>query len=133
MGQRALFFLISTILAGGLISSCASTQVGPLSADQMRSLFSGKTADVYNTTSKASIRAFFAPDGSLRGRNLTTDKAIVGKWEINANGQHCSESNQAPKTCGNVIAQSDGTYHRTVDGIHTQTFSNFVDGNPANY
>lgn len=133
MKQKAFSFLIASLLAGGLISACASNQVGPLSAEQMKTLFSGKTADVYNTSSKANIKAYFAPDGSLRGRNLSSDKSIIGKWEINVEGQQCSESNQAPRTCGKIIAQGDGTYHRSVDGQHTQTFSNFVEGNTGNY
>jgi hypothetical protein len=133
MNRRRHFFFAAAILASELISTSACFAADPLTGEQMKALFTGKTADVYNVAAKHSIKAYFAPDGSLKGRNLTAGKDLAGKWEVDAEGLHCTESNLAPKSCGSVTPQGDGTYHRTVDGKHTQTFSNFVDGNPANY
>jgi hypothetical protein len=66
---------VSTALADNLPKNAK-----PMSADEVRSVYSGKSA-VWD----ASTRAFFAPNGTVIGYNLKEKVTFTGSWAVSSN------------------------------------------------
>lgn len=135
--NTALNKQLKNLLVSGFVIFCGSQAevslaADNLSADQIRSLVADKTTVIYWPEKNINVEVYFSPDGTLAGENHVKKK-IKGNWEITGDNLLCVASNFVQRTCGNMVANGDGTYNRFTDGVLTQTYKSFTDGNPKGY
>lgn len=97
-----------------------------LTADEVKSLFIGKTFEGYNEIKGITYKVYTNADGTMIHQNSKRTKTF--KWEVDDEGRHCAHFKKGP-LCGHIVSMGDGIYHKVNDGKHTNTLKNFVDGN----
>ena len=122
--------------------------LGSLSAEEVRSLFSGQTVDgerregADSNTGLSALSGFpepivmyFSEDGSVR--SIRNDKKKTGKWWVDEEGNHCVQWNKAKKkSCAPITKEGRfyKKYKKSKFGrtIWVKTFTKFRPGNPDN-
>jgi len=122
MNNRVFIFVIA-FSSSLFVNSVVAGE--PLSADQVRALFSGKTFDGYNEIKDKKFRVYSNADGTMIHQNAKRTKKVT--WEVESDGSHCGILKR--KVCGKIVPIGDGVYHKIKDGEHTHTLKNFVEGN----
>jgi hypothetical protein len=129
---RAITSVSFPLLALFSHSSIASEA---LNAEQVTTLFSGKTVEYHHETLNFDFAVYYAPDGSLRG---TREGQPMSKmhWSVNNKGELCIAYHQRNR-CHPIMKQ-DGVYKKykvRKDG-ETEilvTYRKFIQGNPNNF
>lgn len=103
------------VLAVFLLSGCATSpdidKPVLLSAEQVRSLFSGNTVRSYNLSNKLTTWSFYQQDGTLYQERLWERRQ--GTWSIKSNGVICLEVTHL--TCKLIGRVGDRFYKYKVD------------------
>ena len=134
---RVIKKLIKPFLFIGFISLPLGAVVADeiLGADEVKALFTGKTANWKNHKKGHTGIGYFAPDGKLTGLKNGTDKIQHG-WHVNDDGELCIDKSGDTKC---TIIEKSGDEIKKIKvkpngkRIHIMTYSNFVDGNPNNF
>ena len=127
----ALIIILALALAAGGVAgfryfSPAPTQgVGALTGTEIRTLVSG------NTVKGPKFSEYYAPDGSIRGREIEdTDEEYLGTWQVDGDRLCVVFPSHDYKSCVVVTREQDGAYDFAVGEQHgTRTI---VAGNPNN-
>ena len=120
---------IGTIVTTGIIAitlSASAMAAEALNAEEAKALFSGKTFNGLNIAKDREYRIYSDPGGEATFQ--TTTKTKKATWEIKPDGIHCMHFKKK-SVCGFIVPAGDGVYHKMIDGEHTNTLSNFVEGN----
>jgi len=122
INKRLVFALLLSLSLLTINPVLAAT---PLSADDVKALFSGKTFDGYNENIGKKFRVYSAPDGTMIHQNAA--RTLEASWEVDDKAQHCGILMR--RICGKIVPVGDGVYHKMQDGEHTHTLKNFLQGN----
>ncbi len=135
--MKRLFAIL--LLPVFFVSSAATADEG-LSADELKALFTGKTAYAYHLHKDLDIIAYFDADGTTR--QLRNGNKWTGTWRIDEAGQHCIQlqdpysGNNKPERC-RTIKKEGKKYvrYKTTDSGNLAAvvkYKKFKDGNPKN-
>ena len=129
--------IIKSILFAGFVSLPFGAVVADegLNAEEVKALFSGKTASWVQHKKGYTGTGYFAPEGKLTGLRNGTDKFEYG-WHVNDHGELCIE--KGSETNCRVIEKSGDEIRKIKvkpngKRIHIMTYSDFVAGNPNNF
>lgn len=115
------------------------TQAAPaaetLNADQVKTLFSGKTVEYLHERLDFKFVVYHAPDGSLRGTREGEPMSEL-QWSVNERGELCIAYG-GKKRC-QPLMKDDGVYKKYAVGKDGQkktvvTYQRFIDGNPNDF
>lgn len=125
-------FLFAGFMALPLGSAVADEM---LNAEEVKALFSGKTASWVHHKKGETGTGYFAEDGKLTGLRNGKEKLQYG-WNVNEDGELCID--KGSETNCRVIEKSGDEIRKIKvkpNGarIHIMTYSDFVDGNPNNF
>jgi hypothetical protein len=127
--RRTLAFVaLALVLAGGMVAgfrylSPTLRQGGSPTGAEVRDLISG------NTVKGTKFSEYYAPDGSIRGREIEdTDEEYLGTWHIDGDQLCVVFPSHDFKSCVSITREPDGTYDFAGDGRHSQR--TIVAGNP---
>ena len=127
--RRTLAFVaLALVLAGGgalglRYLSPAVRQGGSPTGGEIHDLISG------NTVKGPKFSEYYAPDGSIRGREIEdTDEEYLGTWRIDGDQLCVAFPSHDFKDCVTIIREQDGTYDFTGDGRHSKR--TIIAGNP---
>lgn len=102
--------------------SAAAWAGTPLSGEQIRQLVSGNTVDAQ--AKSGDVKVYYGLDGSSLTRAESNGRITKGFWRISEAGEICSLRPPGKESCGPVVNNGDGTYHRmdgnTVRGVWTK-------------
>ena len=118
------------IFLAALISSTNAMAMdgSPLTGEQIKALFVGKTFDIQNLETGKSLQAF-TPNDSVYLVNIHWKKKISKrKWWLEGD-KRCRSHPKKGDSCVTITDVGGGTYHAYDDkGEHTRTLSSFVEG-----
>jgi hypothetical protein len=128
--RRALaLVLLALVVAGGATaglwyrSPTRGQGGGSPPATEVRELISG------NTVKGPKFSEYYAPDGSIRGREVEdTDEEYLGTWHIDGDRLCVAFPSHDFKNCVSITREPDGTYDFADDGRHSQR--TIIAGNP---
>lgn len=129
----AIFVYLSAIL----ISVASFAHAGDfLSGDEIKSIYTGKTAKGVHLKKGFSYMAYFSPDGALIQKKDDGD-TNEGKWSVDDEGRQCVSWNGSGVTkCFPLVNNNDGSYTKVkVKGskhIPLIMHRDFTDGNKLN-
>ncbi len=117
-----------------LLASGPAAAERTLNRDEVMTLFSDKTVQYYHERKDFDIEAYYAPDGSLRGKR--GDKKLNATWSVEEHGSLCI-SRHGQNRC-RIIVENNGVYKKYKekgDGsrVLVITYRKFIDGNPKKY
>ena len=122
--------MLALLLAGGVAvvvwhSSPAPRQSGSLAGAEIRELVSG------NTVKGPKFSEYYAPDGSVRGREVEDeDEKYEGTWRIEGDQLCVAFPSHDFKGCVSIAREPDGAYDFASDDRHGKR--TIVAGNPSN-
>lgn len=116
-----------TTLTLGMASASAADK---LSADQIKTMFNGKTVEAYSELRGIKQTTYFTPDGRMVQANGAGEK-LQGVWRADASGKHCVKWAGKEESCHEVLPQADGTFKKLENGKHIVTIQKIIDGNPG--
>jgi len=137
-----LFSSLLTVFAGPLLA------FGSLSAEEVRSLFSGQTAaGEFREGSRKHIDPsgvstfyepfvmYFSADGTVR--SIRGEKKKAGKWRVDEKGNHCVQWTGKKEGCAPIVKEGRvyKKYMMRKGGGRekwVKTFTRFSPGNPDN-
>ena len=127
--RRALALIVlALVVVGGAAAGLwyrSPTRQGGGSppATEVRDLISG------NTVKGPKFSEYYAPDGSIRGREIEdTDEEYLGTWHIDGDRLCVVFPSHDYKNCVSITREPDGTYDFADDGRHSQR--TIIAGNP---
>lgn len=126
----SLAFMFST--AGLAAQDALELPAGALTADQINSLVSGKTAAAKSVDGKKqAMVVFFQDDGKVR--LVKNGRLTKGKWKVREDGRLCIDLKGKSQDC-RAIAKDGGNYRQyaiKLDGNHRHelTYVDFKNGN----
>lgn len=131
-------FVALTVLAGYQLAGtqAAVAETGRvLSGQEVTALFSGKTVEFHHERKDFDAVAYYAPDGSYRGKR-DDGKAIDFRWSVDEHGELCLHRSRG--TFCRIIVDEGGTYRKykvKSDGSRklVLTYRKFMDGNPNGF
>jgi len=116
----------------GMTLSATSLAGDALTGEQIKELFSNKTADIEkidaSSEKKKNLSAYTAEDGSRVLYIPWKDKTSKRKWWVEDN-KYCGSHPKKGDYCREIKDAGNGEYHAFNDGEHVRTFKNFRDGN----
>jgi len=106
-----------------------------LNAEQVRSLFSGKTVEYHHQMLNFDFVVYHAPDGSLRGTREGQPMSNM-QWSVNDKGELCIAYHERNR-CHPIMKQN-GVYKKYTISKSGEikilvTYRKFIDGNPNNF
>lgn len=111
--------------------SLADIKDGKLSPDNIRGLFSNRTARGYHHLKKFSFSRFFAADGTLTGNHERKGKR-TGSWSVSTEGL-CVDLGKGSR-CREIVKENGKIYKYVTKGngnrVKAITYQEFLDGNP---
>lgn len=107
-------------------TTIADTKV---SADELRTLISGNTAEGKYIKWGTTHKMYFDASGKIR-RTDSLNNAEKGSWYINQSGELCISMRK--ERCNEVVKRDDGGYNVMRAGNVKFTFDKFLPGNPHN-
>jgi len=122
--------VLAFLLAGGVAlivwhSSPVSRQSGPLTGAEIRELVSG------NTVKGPKFSEYYAPDGSVRGREVEDeDEEYEGTWRIEGDQLCVAFPSHDYKGCAAITREPDGAYDFASDDRHSKR--TIIAGSPDN-
>lgn len=96
-----------------------------LTAEEVKSAFSGKTTEGKHAFKDKTSSSYLAPDGKLAG----TDG--MGTWRVEEDGKLCI--NKGGKEKCRHITKENGVYKKYKGNKHVWTYTSLTDGNPKNF
>lgn len=90
-----------------------ASAAGLMTADAVKTLFSGKTAKGTNLKKHISYQVYFAPSGQLKIL-MHNGGTRQGSWRVRDNGNHCVIVGNGDERCQRVRDNGDGTYTKVV-------------------
>lgn len=127
---------ISFVLFFVLIALVGSAQADKnLNADEVKTLFSGKTSEWKHEKKGFTASGYFGPDGKLKGVKGGS-KSFQVRWSVNDSGELCIHKRKG--VLCRIIEKSGDVYKKykiksNGKRIHVVTYKSFVDGNPNKY
>jgi hypothetical protein len=124
-----LLLTTSFCLGAGSLTAQAGTY---MSADEVKNVIVGKSANGVHLKKDFAYRIYFAPDGALHQiKENGVEKK--GQWSVTNDGKHCVEwDNSGVRKCFPVRDDGDGTYTKVkLKGnrvIEILRWSDFQDG-----
>jgi hypothetical protein len=118
----------TTIILFPLLLSGAAMASEPLSADDVKALFTNKTFDIHNVDKDKKLKGFDSAGGDHLDYISYKDKTSKRKWWLEGN-KHCTSHPKLHDNCKNIINIGKGVYHGITKGKHTHILSNFREGN----
>lgn len=113
------------VFASLILISAGAHAAETLSADAVKKLLTGKTADALGAVSGGTPKTYFAPDGKLY--RAINNKRLEGTWYVEADGTHCIQG--MPGGCAKIVRNEDGTYDRIKEnGEIYSKYLEIVDG-----
>lgn len=118
--------LLTAILGLGMVLNAGAVLAEKqLSADEVKALFVGKTADGTNVIKGKNYKLYTKDATSAVHKNAKRTKDV--SWHVTEDGQHCVQLNKLH--CGHIMDMGNGVYHKVSDGEHINTLKNFQEGN----
>lgn len=96
-----------------------------LTAEEVKTAFSGKTTEGKHAFKDKSSSSYLAPNGKLAGTGGN------GTWRVDEDGRLCV--NKGGKENCRHIAKEDGVYKKYKGNKHIWTYTSLLDGNPKNF
>src|SRR5215475_1132476 len=122
--------ILALVLAGGVAAglwyaSPVRRQGGSLTGAEIAALVSG------NTVKGPKFSEYYAPDGSIRGREIEdADEEYLGTWQVDGDRLCVVFPSHDYKSCVVVTREQDGAYDFAVGEQHGKR--TIVAGNPSN-
>ena len=120
--KNVLAFLVFSLSAG--VANAGEY----LSGDEIKSLFSNKTFDIYTVKKGKNLSAYDSPDGEHVVHIPWKGKISHRKWWVEEN-KHCTSHPKRADRCKDMKSIGEGKYEGYHNGDHVVTLSNFRDGN----
>jgi hypothetical protein len=117
--------LTVSFIAGMVVCAGPAIAEKQLTADEVKALFIGKTADGTNVIKDKNYRLYTKDDSTAIHKNRKRTKEV--SWKVTDDGKHCVQFRSL--RCGYIVDMGDGVYHKVHDGEHINTLKNFRDGN----
>ncbi len=133
MRMRSLEMSLIAGIAGLFITSTPVMAANFMSADAVKKLVSGKTANGVHLTKGHKYKIYFNSNGSYVQARVNGSR-FVGHWRVKRNGKHCIKpSHKNREFCRGVRANKDGTFTKVKERSFKNNkdvvkWSNFVDG-----
>ena len=121
-------FKLKGILFISLLFSGSAMASEPLSAEDVKTLFTNKTFDIHYVNNDKNLKGFDSAEGKHLIYKPWKDKTLERKWWLEGN-KHCTSHPMKGDSCKIIISIGDGVYHGVTKGKHTHTLSGFRDGN----
>jgi len=109
-----------------LMSGVSNAQE-PMSADEVKELFTNKTFNIHNRMKDRRLQGYDDEDGNHFVFIPWKDKVKKRKWWVEGN-KHCTSHPKRGDSCKDMISVGGGKYHGITDGEHTHTLSEFREG-----
>jgi hypothetical protein len=128
--RTRVFLVLALVLIGGLAAGlwhARSTprQGGALTGAEVRALVSG------NTIKGSKFSEYYAPDGSIRGREIDdADEEYLGTWHIDGDRLCVAFPSHDFTGCSAITPERDGAYDFASAGQHSMR--TIAAGNPHN-
>lgn len=117
---------LAAALVAGLVSLNA-TAADPLTAAQLKEMFSDKTVSAINAENKPQT-TYFSADGKTIQKTASGEKK-QGSWRVDGKGLQCITWSGSAEVCSTVVARGDGTFQRLVGDKATVTIQKMRKGN----
>ena len=117
---------LAAALVAGLVSLNA-TAADPLTAAQLKEMFSDKTVSAINAENKPQT-TYFSADGKTIQKTASGEKK-QGTWRVDSKGLQCITWSGSAEVCSTVVARGDGTFQRLVGDKATVTIQKMRKGN----
>ena len=119
---------LAAALVAGLVSLHA-TAADPLTAAQLKDMFSDKTISAINhAAGDKPQNTYFSADGKTI-QKTADGKKKAGTWRVDNKSQQCITWSGSAEVCSTVVARGDGTYQRLVGDKATVTIQKMRQGN----
>ncbi len=119
---------LAAAIITGLVSLHA-TAAEPLTAAQLKDMFSDKTISAINhAAGDKPQNTYFSADGKTI-QKTADGKKKEGSWRVDGKGQQCITWSGSAEVCSTVVARGDGTYQRLVGDKATVTIQKMRKGN----
>ncbi|NNJ91329.1 MAG: hypothetical protein HKP55_06625 [Gammaproteobacteria bacterium] len=108
-----------------LFAANTALAVDFLSAEEVKTAFSGKTTEGKHASKNKTSSSYLAPNGKLSG---TGGK---GTWHVDSDGKLCVKKG-SKENCRNIAKDGDN-YKKYKGNKHVWTYTSLVEGNPKNF
>ena len=121
--------LASVLFVSLFLSTGAMAQDGtPLTGDQIKELYIGKTFSIKNLETGKELQAYTPDESEYLVHIHWKDKISKRKWWLEGD-KRCRSHPKRGDACVTITDVGGGTYHAyNDDGEHTRILTNFVDG-----